>query len=99
LKAWETETASMEKFTEMLETGRDIRNCLDELSTKDIEFLNEYRLLTAKPTMFVVNLSLRDYQRKKNKFLKLIKLIFFFFLKKKKKKKGITLILFPFSFL
>lgn len=70
LKAWETETAAMEKFIEMLEAGKDIRNCLDELSTKDIEYLNEYRLLTAKPTMFAVNLSLRDYQRKKNKFLK-----------------------------
>merc|ERR1719446_947882 len=48
----------------------DIRNCLDDLTVKDIEYLNEYRLLTAKPVMFAVNLSFRDYKRRKNKFLK-----------------------------
>lgn len=70
LKEWETELAAIDKFTAYMEDGKDIRNVIEELSTKDIEYLNEYRLLTAKPVMFAVNLSLRDYQRKKNKFLK-----------------------------
>jgi len=71
LKEWETEMECIDKFIKFMETdGRDIRNCLDDLPVKDIEYLNEYRLLTAKPVMFAVNLSFRDYQRKKNKFLK-----------------------------
>jgi len=70
LKAWEEEKASMDKFLAWLESGKDIRNGLSEWSTKDIDFLNEYQLLTAKPAMFAVNLSLNDYKRKKNKFLK-----------------------------
>merc|ERR1719446_215385 len=41
LKAWETELACMEKFLAWLEDGKDIRNCLDEWSTSDIDFLNE----------------------------------------------------------
>lgn len=70
LKAWEEECAALEKFKEFLEEGKDIRNGLHIWTTKDIEFLNEYRLLTAKPTMFAVNLNFTDYKRKKNKFLK-----------------------------
>jgi len=70
LKAWETELAAMEKFKKFLEDGKDIRNGLEEWTTSDIDYLNEYRLLTAKPVMFVINLSFHDYKRKKNKFLK-----------------------------
>jgi len=70
LKAWETEKACLEKFKTWLEDGKDIRNGLEEWTTTDIEYLNEYRLLTAKPVMFVINLSFHDYKRKKNKFLK-----------------------------
>merc|ERR1740129_1056311 len=36
----------------------------------DIEYLNDYALLTAKPCMFAINLTKKDYCRKKNKFLK-----------------------------
>merc|ERR1719408_567412 len=43
---------------------------MDIWTTKDIEFLNDYGLLTAKPCMFAVNLNKTDYMRKKNKFLK-----------------------------
>lgn len=70
LKQWENELGCIDKFIGFLEEGRDIRNTLEELTPTDIEYLNEYRLLTAKPVMFAINLSLRDYQRKKNKFLK-----------------------------
>merc|ERR1712032_131594 len=70
LKVWETEKACLEKFKAWLGEGKDIRNGLDVWTSTDIEYLNEYRLLTAKPVMFAINLSFRDYQRKKNKFLK-----------------------------
>jgi len=70
LKAWETERAAMDHFLAWLNAGKDIRNGMDEWSTKEIEYLNDYQLLTAKPVMFAVNLSLNDYKRKKNKFLK-----------------------------
>lgn len=70
LKAWETERDAIDKFYRWLEEGKDIRNGMDEWTTKDIEYLNEYKLLTAKPVMFAVNLSFEDYKRKKNKFLK-----------------------------
>lgn len=70
LKAWETEKAAMDKFIEFLEEGKDIRNGLDIWSTQEIVYLNEYRLLTSKPVMFAVNLSFKDFQRRKNKFLK-----------------------------
>lgn len=71
-KAWEEEKAAMDKFIEFLEGGKDIRNGLDIWTTKEIEYLNDYQLLTAKPCMFAVNLSFNDFKRKKNKFLKAI---------------------------
>ena len=51
-----------------------IRFCLlvcrfGEWSARDIDYLNEYQLLTAKPVVYLVNLSKADYQRKKNKHL------------------------------
>jgi obg-like ATPase 1 len=70
LKAWETERDCMDKFKTFLEDGKDIRNGLDQWSTTDIEFLNDYQLLTSKPVMFAVNLNFNDFKRRKNKFLK-----------------------------
>jgi len=70
LKLYETQLACIDKFLAWLEGGKDIRNGLDEWTTTDIEYLNEYMLLTAKPVMFAINLNFNDYKRKKNKFLK-----------------------------
>jgi len=70
LKAWETELAAIDKFKAWIESGKDIRNGMSEWTTSDIDFLNEYALLTAKPTLFAINLCFKDFQRKKNKFLK-----------------------------
>jgi obg-like ATPase 1 len=70
LKAWETELACIDKFKAWLEDGKDIRNGLDVWTSTDIDYLNEYALLTAKPVLFAINLSFNDYKRKKNKFLK-----------------------------
>ncbi|KAL6761534.1 P-loop containing nucleoside triphosphate hydrolase protein [Haematococcus lacustris] len=51
-----------------LQGGKDVR--FGDWSAKDIEILNVYQLLTAKPVVYLVNLSKQDYIRKKNKFLK-----------------------------
>lgn len=72
LKAWETERECMDKFKAWLVDGKDIRNGMQVWNTKDIEYLNDYQLLTSKPVMFAVNLSFNDYKRQKNKFLKSI---------------------------
>jgi len=70
LKKWQEEMDCMAKIIECLEAGKDIRNNMENWSTSDIEFLNDYALLTAKPCMFAINMNKRDYCRKKNKFLK-----------------------------
>jgi len=70
LKKWEEERDCMEKLIAWLENGKDIKQGMGEWTTKDIEYLNDYQLLTSKPTMFAVNMNHKDYCRKKNKFLK-----------------------------
>ncbi|KAK4491554.1 hypothetical protein RD792_002306 [Penstemon davidsonii] len=50
-----------------LEEGKDVR--LVEWKAADIEILNTFQLLTAKPVVYLVNMNEKDYQRKKNKFL------------------------------
>lgn len=40
-----------------------------EWSNKDIDMLNKYLFLTAKPIVYLVNLSTEDYIRKRNKWL------------------------------
>lgn len=70
LKKWEEEQATMEKIVSCLEEGRDIKNNMANWTSKDIECLNDYMLLTAKPCMFAINMNHKDYCRKKNKFLK-----------------------------
>jgi len=69
-KKWEEEQACMEKILAWLNDGKDVKNGMDQWSTSDIEYLNDYGLLTSKPCMFAVNMNKRDYCRKKNKFLK-----------------------------
>lgn len=46
--------------------------CADDIS-EQIDVINELMLLTAKPVTYLVNLSERDYIRKKNKWLPKIK--------------------------
>ncbi|XP_024982382.1 obg-like ATPase 1 isoform X2 [Cynara cardunculus var. scolymus] len=50
-----------------LKEGKDVR--LGDWKAADIEILNTFQLLTAKPVVYLVNMNERDYQRKKNKFL------------------------------
>ncbi|GMH38753.1 hypothetical protein BSKO_06637 [Bryopsis sp. KO-2023] len=56
-----------EKFIAWLEEGKDIR--FGEWSLKEIDFLNTLTLLSAKPVVYLVNLSVKDFCRKKNKWL------------------------------
>jgi len=53
------------------EQNRDVRK--GNWNVKEIDVINEMKLLTAKPVTYLVNLSERDYIRKKNKWLPKIK--------------------------
>ncbi|EFN55221.1 hypothetical protein CHLNCDRAFT_56178 [Chlorella variabilis] len=66
-KEQKDEQASAEKALAWLEEGKDIR--FGEWTQKDVDWLNTVQFLTAKPVVYLVNLSERDYQRKKNKWL------------------------------
>mmetsp|Transcript_16865 Transcript_16865/g.47101 ORF Transcript_16865/g.47101 Transcript_16865/m.47101 type:complete len:393 (-) Transcript_16865:222-1400(-) len=57
----------LEKIIALLEEGKDVR--LGDWSVKEIEFLNTLQLLSAKPVVYLVNLTEKDYARKKNKWL------------------------------
>jgi len=69
-KKWEEEQTCMQKIIDCLEADKDVKNNMDNWTPQDIEYLNEYALLTSKPCMFAINLNKKDYCRKKNKFLK-----------------------------
>ncbi|KAF9673164.1 hypothetical protein SADUNF_Sadunf11G0120100 [Salix dunnii] len=56
-----------QKVKAWLEEEKDVR--LGEWKAADIEILNTFQLLTAKPVVYLVNMNEKDYQRKKNKFL------------------------------
>lgn len=68
-KEMNAEIESLEKIIACLNDGKEIRNNMDNWTTMDVENLNTYRLLTAKPVVYLVNLSEKDYKRKKNKWL------------------------------
>ncbi|KMZ63764.1 Threonine--tRNA ligase [Zostera marina] len=55
------------KVKAWLQDGKDVR--LGEWKAAEVEILNTFQLLTAKPVVYLVNMNERDYQRKKNKFL------------------------------
>lgn len=62
----------MEKIYEVLtKEKKDVRFC--EWSGKEIDVLNDMMLLTAKPAVFLVNMSKEDFIRKKNKWLPKLK--------------------------
>ncbi|KAI3744037.1 hypothetical protein L1987_57109 [Smallanthus sonchifolius] len=55
------------KVKTWLESGKDVR--LGDWKAAEVEILNTFQLLTAKPVVYLVNMNEKDYQRKKNKFL------------------------------
>ncbi|KAF9650214.1 hypothetical protein BDM02DRAFT_3093508 [Thelephora ganbajun] len=71
-KARKEEIATTEKVLNVLsEENKDVRKV--EWTNKEIDIVNSLQLLTAKPVTYLVNLSEKDYIRKKNKWLPKIK--------------------------
>jgi len=67
MKKLKEEEATVGKVLQFLKDGNDIRN--GDWSPKEVEAINPLFLLTAKPCVYLVNLSEKDYIRKKNKYL------------------------------
>jgi len=61
------ELASYEKIIAWLEQGKDIRE--GDWTTHEVDVLNELLLLTAKPIIYILNMSEQDFIRQKNKWL------------------------------
>ncbi|KAJ7510313.1 P-loop containing nucleoside triphosphate hydrolase protein [Mycena galericulata] len=71
-KAKKEEIATVEKILKHLTVdGKDVRK--GDWNNKEIDVVNGLMLLTAKPVTYLVNLSEKDYARKKNKWLAKIK--------------------------
>mmetsp|Transcript_11602 Transcript_11602/g.29978 ORF Transcript_11602/g.29978 Transcript_11602/m.29978 type:complete len:393 (-) Transcript_11602:1331-2509(-) len=56
-----------EKIKATLDAGTEIRK--QTWTAKEVDYLNPIGFLTAKPVVFLINLSEKDYKRKKNKWL------------------------------
>ncbi|CEP19285.1 hypothetical protein [Parasitella parasitica] len=65
------EAATIEKVLKYIQEGNDVRH--GTWSNKEVEVINGYHLITAKPVIYLANLSEKDYIRKKNKWLPKIK--------------------------
>ncbi|CAO3594388.1 unnamed protein product [Absidia cylindrospora] len=70
-KAKKEEYAIMDKVYEHVKAGKDVRH--GTWSNKEVDVINTYHLITAKPVVYLANVSERDYLRKKNKWLPKIK--------------------------
>ncbi|EJF56511.1 cytoplasmic protein [Dichomitus squalens] len=71
-KARKEEIATVEKiYNALTKENKDVRKV--EWVGKEVDVVNSLQLLTAKPVTYLVNLSERDYVRKKNKWLPKIK--------------------------
>ncbi|GAA5815165.1 hypothetical protein MFLAVUS_008671 [Mucor flavus] len=70
-KAKKEEAATVHKILEWIQAGNDVRH--GDWSNKEIEIINGLHLITAKPVIYLANLSEKDYIRKKNKWLAKIK--------------------------
>ncbi|XP_020587395.1 obg-like ATPase 1 [Phalaenopsis equestris] len=66
-KQLKIELECCQKVKAWLHDGKDVR--LGDWKAADIEILNTFQLLSAKPVVYLVNMNEKDYQRKKNKFL------------------------------
>ncbi|KAI0394706.1 P-loop containing nucleoside triphosphate hydrolase protein [Xylariaceae sp. FL0594] len=67
VKKAKEEEAIMEKVLAWLKDGKDVRK--GNWTSKEVEVINTLMLLSAKPVVYLINLSERDYTRKKNKHL------------------------------
>ncbi|SCU78330.1 LAME_0A04148g1_1 [Lachancea meyersii CBS 8951] len=71
VKQKKEEAALVERIIELLKSGQRVAN--QTWSTKEVEVINSMFLLTAKPSIYLINLSEKDFIRKKNKHLLKIK--------------------------
>lgn len=58
----------LEKVFNYMEEGHDVRE--GDWTNEEVDYINEQMLITAKPIIYLVNMSERDFIRKKNKWLK-----------------------------
>ncbi|KAI8060585.1 GTP-binding protein YchF [Gongronella butleri] len=70
-KARKEEFAVLEKVYEHVKAGKDVRH--GTWNNKEVEVINGLHLITAKPVIYLANVSERDFLRKKNKWLPKIK--------------------------
>jgi len=61
----------LKECVEFLKSGKDIR--IGEWKSADIPIINTFQLLTAKPIIYLVNMSKDDFANQKNKWLGKIK--------------------------
>ncbi|KAL4125252.1 hypothetical protein PRIC2_008837 [Phytophthora ramorum] len=66
-KEKKVEYESLVKIQEWLESGKDVS--FGTWTAPEVELLNTMQLLTAKPVVYLINVSKRDYLRKSNKYL------------------------------
>lgn len=71
VKQKKEEAELVKQIIELLENGGRVAN--QKWTQKEVEVINSMFLLTAKPCIYLLNLSERDYVRKKNKWLLKIK--------------------------
>ncbi|QPG74761.1 Obg-like ATPase [Brettanomyces nanus] len=71
VKKAKEEVEIVKRVIKLLEDGQRVAN--REWNAREVEVINSMLLLTAKPCIYLVNLSERDYIRKKNKWLSKIK--------------------------
>lgn len=67
MKKLREEEATVARVLEFLQEGNDVRK--GDWAPKEVEVINPLFLLTAKPVVYLVNLSEKDYVRQKNKYL------------------------------
>lgn len=71
MKKLKEEQAIVESVLAFLQSGKEVRK--GNWAPKEVEVINKLLLLTAKPVIYVANLSERDFIRQKNKYLAKVK--------------------------
>ena len=66
-KKYEFET--MKKILEILESGKDVRSVAANFEAAEVEIINRMQFLTAKPMVYLANVSSKSYIHKGNKYL------------------------------
>jgi obg-like ATPase 1 len=70
-KAKKEEAVTVNKVLDWVKEGKDVRH--GTWTNKEIDVINGLHLITAKPVIYLANLSEKDFLRKKNKWLPKIK--------------------------